>query len=73
MGVIPTPLWLVLFFTIVLIFGFMLLFADSSEPRFVQAMLIGSVMAVLTAMLAAPGRARQPVPPWYRWPPGRSP
>ena len=62
-GVIPTPLWLVLFFSIVLIFGFMLLFADSSEPKFVQAMLIGSVMAVLTAMLLLLGALDNPFHP----------
>src|SRR3954466_7290489 len=32
-GVIPTPLWLVLFITAALIIGFMLLFADSGERR----------------------------------------
>ena len=50
-GVIPTPLWLVLFFSAGLIFVFMLLFADSGERAPVQAMLIGTVVAVITAML----------------------
>jgi hypothetical protein len=50
-GVIPTPLWLVLFFSAALIFVYMLFFADSGERAAVQAMLIGSVVAVITAML----------------------
>jgi hypothetical protein len=50
-GVIPTPLWLVIFFTSVLIFGFMLFFADSAERAKVQAMLMGSVVAVIASML----------------------
>ena len=36
-GVIPTPLWIVLFFTAALIFVYMLFFADSGERAFVQA------------------------------------
>ena len=50
-GVIPTPLWIVLFFSAALIFVYMLFFADSGERAGVQAMLIGSVVAVITAML----------------------
>ena len=50
-GVIPTPLWLVLFFSAGLIFVFMLFFADSGERAIVQALLIGTVVAVITAML----------------------
>jgi hypothetical protein len=50
-GVIPAPLWLVLFFSAGLIFVYMLFFADSGERAVVQAMLIGSVVAVITAML----------------------
>ena len=50
-GVIPTPLWLVLFFSAGLIFVFMLFFADSGERAVVQALLIGTVVAVITAML----------------------
>lgn len=50
-GVIPTSLWLVLLFSAVVIFGYMLLFADSNEPWFVQAALIGSVTAVVVASL----------------------
>jgi ABC-type multidrug transport system fused ATPase/permease subunit len=50
-GVIPEPLWIVLLFSATLIFAFMLFFADSGERIGVQAMLMGSVMAVLTATL----------------------
>lgn len=50
-GVIPAPLWLVLYLTAALIVGFMLLFADSGEPAFVQAALIGTVVTVMAATL----------------------
>jgi hypothetical protein len=50
-GVIPTPLWLVLFFSASVIFVYMLFFADSGERALVQAMLMGSVVAVLVSML----------------------
>src|SRR4051794_21735529 len=40
-GVIPSPLWIVLFFTSALIFAYMLFFADSGERAVVQAMLMG--------------------------------
>lgn len=50
-GVIPTPLWIVLLFSAGLIFVFMLFFADSGERAPVQALLIGVVAAVITAML----------------------
>ena len=36
-GVIPPPLWIVLFLSAIVLFLFMLLFADSAEPAFVQA------------------------------------
>jgi hypothetical protein len=50
-GVIPAPLWVVLFFSAGLIFVFMLFFADSGERAPVQALLMGVVVAVITAML----------------------
>jgi hypothetical protein len=49
--VIPTPLWIVLFFSAALIFVYMLFFADRAERAVVQAMLIGSVVAVMTSLL----------------------
>jgi hypothetical protein len=50
-GVIPTPLWIVIFFTSVLIFVYMLFFADSGERAKVQALLMGAVVAVIVSML----------------------
>jgi hypothetical protein len=50
-GVIPTQLWVVLFFTSALIFVYMLFFADSGERALVQAMLMGTVASVITATL----------------------
>ena len=51
-GVIPQPLWIVLFLAAGLLFVFMLFFADSGERALVQALQIGSVVAVLSASLA---------------------
>jgi hypothetical protein len=50
-GIIPTPLWLVLFLSASLIFAFMLFFADSGERAIVQGVLIGSVTVVIVATL----------------------
>jgi hypothetical protein len=50
-GVIPSPLWLVLFFTAALIFVYMLFFADSGERAVVQALLMGTVVAVVVSTL----------------------
>jgi Protein of unknown function (DUF4239) len=50
-GVIPLPLWMVLFFTAALIFVYMLFFADSGERRTVQALMMGTVMAVVVSTL----------------------
>jgi hypothetical protein len=50
-GVIPTPLWVVLFFISVVIFIYMLFFADSGEGAVTQAVLMGSVVSVIVSML----------------------
>jgi hypothetical protein len=50
-GVIPAPLWLVLFFISALIFVYMLFFADSGERAVVQALLMGTVVAVVVSTL----------------------
>ena len=50
-GVIPIQLWIVLFFIAVVIFVFMLFFADRGERAVVQGMLIGSVVSVITVLL----------------------
>src|SRR3954471_24109334 len=54
-GVIPTPLWLVLFVIAILIVGFMMFFADSAERPIVQAALIGTVVATMTSILLVIG------------------
>ena len=50
-GVIPAPLWLVLAVSAVIIVGFMLVFADSGERAWVQAMFVGSVVVVIVGTL----------------------
>jgi len=50
-GVIPGPLWFVLILISLIIFAFMLFFADRGERAKAQAMLIGSVTAVIATML----------------------
>jgi hypothetical protein len=50
-GVIPTPLWVVLLFIALVIFVFMLFFADSAEGPITQAVLMGTVTSVIVAML----------------------
>jgi hypothetical protein len=50
-GIIPGPLWFVLLFIAVVIFAYVLFFADSGERAKSQAMLMGSVTAVIAAML----------------------
>jgi hypothetical protein len=50
-GVIPTPLWAVLFFISGVIVVYMLFFADRGERAVVQALLMGSVVAVIVTML----------------------
>ena len=50
-GVIPDPLWIVLFVSAGIIFVFMLFFADSAERTVVQATMMGSVAIVITSTL----------------------
>jgi hypothetical protein len=50
-GVIPASLWVVLLFIAGVIFVYMLFFADSDEHAVVQGMIVGSVIAVITATL----------------------
>jgi hypothetical protein len=50
-GVLPGPLWAVLFFIAGVIFVFMLFFADRGEHAVVQSVLIGSVVAVMVMTL----------------------
>jgi hypothetical protein len=50
-GVIPTTLWIVLFFIAAVIFVYTLFFADSGERAVVQGLLIGSVVTVIATLL----------------------
>ena len=50
-GVIPTPLWIVLFLTAGALFTYMLFFASSSERAVVQASMMGGVAVVVTSLL----------------------
>ena len=50
-GVIPDPLWVVLLFSTLTIFVFMLFFADSAERWYVQALMPAAVVGVLSATL----------------------
>jgi Protein of unknown function (DUF4239) len=50
-GVIPSPLWIILFFISAVIFVYMLFFADSGEGAVTQGLLMGGVTAVITTML----------------------
>jgi hypothetical protein len=50
-GVIPMPLWIVLFLSAATIFLFMMFFADSAERAIVQATMIGAVAVVISSTL----------------------
>jgi Protein of unknown function (DUF4239) len=50
-GVIPTPLWLVLFLVSGVIFLYLLFFADPAEGAATQGLLMGSVTTVITVLL----------------------
>jgi ABC-type multidrug transport system fused ATPase/permease subunit len=50
-GIIPSPLWLVLFVISAVIFLYMLFFADRAESAVTQGMLMGSVTVVIALLL----------------------
>jgi hypothetical protein len=50
-GVIPVPLWIVLFLSASIIFVFMLFFADSAERAVTQGMMMGGVAVVISSTL----------------------
>jgi hypothetical protein len=50
-GVIPTPLWVALLLISIVVFVFMLFFADPAESAIAQATLMGSVATVVASML----------------------
>ena len=60
-GVIPTPLWLMLILISGVVFVFMLFFADSSEGATTQAVLMGSVATVVCRDAAPDPVPRQSV------------
>ena len=62
-GVVPTPLWRVLFFIAGLIVVYMLFFADSGERAATQGLLMGSVVAVMVATLLLIGILDKPYRP----------
>ena len=62
-GVIPTPLWIVLLFISAVIFVYMLFFADSGERARTQGMLMGAVASVITVMLLLLGSLDRPFHP----------
>jgi len=50
-GVIPTPVWIVLFLSAVTLFVFMLFFADIGESVVVQATMMGGVAILVSSLL----------------------
>jgi hypothetical protein len=50
-GVIPAPLWIVLFLTAGTLFVFMLIFADSGEHAIVQSTMMGGVAVLISSLL----------------------
>ena len=50
-GVMPTPLWIALFFISAIVLVYILGFADSGERAWVQGLFMGSVVAVIATML----------------------
>ena len=57
---IPTPIWVVLFFTAGILLVFMLFFADSGERAVVQGFMMGAVTAVIVATLLTLGVLNRP-------------
>ena len=52
-GIIPASIWLVLFLIALVVFAYMLFFADSDESAVAQAMLMGSATTVIVLTLTA--------------------
>jgi hypothetical protein len=50
-GVIPAPLWMVMFLSAAVLVLFMLFYVDRGERRIVQGFLMGSVVAMVTSLL----------------------
>jgi hypothetical protein len=52
-GIVPTPVWIILFLTAAAVFAYLLFYADSGERAVSQAMMVGSATAVVTVTLLA--------------------
>ena len=62
-GVMPTPLWIVLFFISVIVVSYIFGFADSGERAVIQGLYMGSVVAIISAMLLLLSFLDDPVQP----------
>jgi hypothetical protein len=62
-GVMPTPLWIVLFFISVIVLAFMFAFGDSAERAVIQALYMGSVVGIIVSMLLLLSFLDDPVRP----------
>jgi hypothetical protein len=62
-GVMPVPLWIVLFFISAIVVAFLIGFADSGERAMIQGLFMGSVVAVIVAMLLLLNFLDDPVHP----------
>src|SRR4051794_12041219 len=50
-GVVPSPVWVALLLICLVIFAYLLFFADSAEGAVTQALLMGAVTSVLTVLM----------------------
>jgi hypothetical protein len=50
-GIIPVPLWVAMGVIALIIFGYVLLFADSGEPAVIQGIQVGGVVSVMVVLL----------------------
>jgi hypothetical protein len=62
-GIVPPPVWIVLFFIAAILLVFMLFFADSGERAVVQGFLMGSVTAVVVGTLLTLSVLNRPYSP----------
>ena len=62
-GIVPPPIWIVLFFLAGILLVFMLFFADSGERAVVQGFLMGSVTAVVVTTLLTLAVLNRPYSP----------
>jgi hypothetical protein len=60
-GVMPTPLWIALFFISAIVMVFLFGFADSSERAWVQGLFMGGVVSVVATMLLLLGFLDDPI------------